>query len=89
MRQIRSLGSLFLADALIAPAVSVGCTARASHGVRFYIPTVIIAVISIDRSYWQYLGEKHHDYRGFSKLNQKEQTDYWNWRHGQPDSDSR
>jgi hypothetical protein len=35
------------------------------------------------------LGKKHHDYRDFSKLNQKEQNDYGNWRHGQPDSDGR
>jgi hypothetical protein len=93
MRQIliRYLGSLFLAVALIAPAVSVGCAARATYGARFYDAghnDYHGWDDREDRSYRQYLGEKREDYRDFSKLNQKEQSDYWNWRHSHPDSDS-
>jgi len=39
-----------------------------------------------DRSYRQYLGDRHKDYREYSKLNRSEQTAYWNWRHSHPDS---
>lgn len=39
-----------------------------------------------DRFYRQYLGEKHEDYREYSKLNHNQQTAYWNWRHSHPDS---
>jgi hypothetical protein len=89
---IRYLGSLCLAAALIAPAASVGCAARATYGVRFYDGNhgdYHSWDDREDRSYRQYLGEKHEDYRDFSKLNHNEQNDYWNWRHSRPDSDSR
>ncbi|HSY98483.1 MAG TPA: hypothetical protein VK788_03225 [Terriglobales bacterium] len=39
-----------------------------------------------DRAYRQYLGGKHQDYREYSKLNNKQQNTYWNWRHSHPDS---
>ena len=39
-----------------------------------------------DRSYRQYLGEQHKDYREYSKLNRNQQAGYWNWRHSHPDS---
>jgi len=38
-----------------------------------------------DRSYRQYLGEKHREYRPFSEASQKLQSAYWNWRHGHSD----
>jgi hypothetical protein len=41
-----------------------------------------------DRSYRQYLGEKHKDYRPFSETKRKEQTAYWNWRHSHPDHEN-
>jgi len=39
-----------------------------------------------DRSYRQYLGDNHQNYREYSKLNNKQQNTYWNWRHSHPDS---
>jgi hypothetical protein len=42
-----------------------------------------------DRSYRQYLGDRHKDYRPFSETKPKEQTAYWNWRHSHPDNDRR
>jgi len=38
------------------------------------------------RNYW---AENHRGepYREYGKLNQKEQGDYWNWRHSHPDPD--
>lgn len=38
-----------------------------------------------DRSYRQYLGDQHKNYRGYSKLNRNQQNQYWNWRHSHPD----
>lgn len=38
-----------------------------------------------DRSYRIYLGERHRDYREFHLTTQREQKDYWNWRHAHPD----
>ncbi|MCU1381966.1 MAG: hypothetical protein JWL71_663 [Acidobacteria bacterium] len=34
-----------------------------------------------DRLYRQYLGEQHHQYRSFSKMNRQQQRAYWQWRH--------
>jgi hypothetical protein len=39
-----------------------------------------------DRTYRQYLGEKHRDYRPFGDESQKQQSAYWNWRHSHPDN---
>jgi hypothetical protein len=39
-----------------------------------------------DRAYRQYLGDNHQNYREYSRLNNKQQNTYWNWRHGHPDS---
>ena len=41
-----------------------------------------------DRSYRQYLGDKHKEYRPFTETKPKEQTAYWNWRHSRPDHDN-
>lgn len=40
-----------------------------------------------DRSYRVYLGERHRDYREFHRNSRREQSNYWNWRHGHPDRD--
>lgn len=34
-----------------------------------------------DRFYRQYLDEQHHQYRAFSRMNRKQQLEYWRWRH--------
>jgi hypothetical protein len=38
-----------------------------------------------DRSYRQYLGDKHRDYRPLGETNAKQQRAYWNWRHSHPE----
>ena len=40
-----------------------------------------------DRSYRQYLGERHREYQPFAEGNAKQQRAYWNWRHSHPDHD--
>ena len=34
-----------------------------------------------DRLYRQYLADHHRRYRAFSRLNRKQQLEYWQWRH--------
>jgi hypothetical protein len=38
-----------------------------------------------DRAYRHYLEERHEQYRKYEKLKEKEQRDYWKWRHSHPD----
>jgi hypothetical protein len=38
-----------------------------------------------DRAYRHYMEERHEQYRKYDKLKEKEQRDYWNWRHSHPD----
>ena len=38
-----------------------------------------------ERAYHQYLAERHMEYREFRRLNQRDQDDYWRWRHDHPD----
>ena len=37
------------------------------------------------RSYQRYQTE-HHQKRDFTRLNNRQQTSYWNWRHSNPDN---
>jgi hypothetical protein len=38
-----------------------------------------------DHAYRRYIEERHEQYRKYEKLKEKEQRDYWNWRHSHPD----
>ena len=40
-----------------------------------------------DRAYHQYLNEKHEENRDYGKLTREKQTEYWEWRHQNPDRD--
>jgi hypothetical protein len=40
-----------------------------------------------DKAYRSYLKEQHKGYRDFKKLNDRDQSAYWNWRHEHPDHD--
>lgn len=37
-----------------------------------------------ERSYRQYLKEKHQDSRDYFKLKRNQRNEYWNWRHNTP-----
>ena len=39
------------------------------------------------KSYRQYAGEQHQDFREYQTLNVEQQDHYWNWRHSHPDGD--
>jgi hypothetical protein len=38
-----------------------------------------------ERAYHVYLTERRREYREFSRLNQREQEEYWDWRHTHSD----
>jgi len=40
-----------------------------------------------DRAYRRYLNERHEDYRDYGKMTHEKQTEYWEWRHANPDRD--
>lgn len=42
-----------------------------------------------DRAYRAFLAENRKEYREFSRLNDREQAEYWRWRHAHPDRDDR
>jgi hypothetical protein len=38
-----------------------------------------------ERAYRAYLAERRREYREFSRLERREQEEYWAWRHSHPD----
>jgi hypothetical protein len=42
---------------------------------------------SEDRAYRRYWQSRHRAYRDYSRLNAREQSHYWSWRHSHPDHD--
>ena len=42
---------------------------------------------SEDRAYRRYWQARHRVYRDYSRLNAREQSHYWSWRHSHPDHD--
>jgi hypothetical protein len=87
----RYLGFLFLSAALTIPvAVSTSAATQDEHrnDKRVYDRShkdYHNWDDNEDHAYRRYLGEKHQDYREYSKLNRSEQNSYWGWRHSHPD----
>lgn len=79
----RFLNLFFLAAAMIFSMIGAGCAARA----RYY-DTYYGVWHSWDRgesrAYQQYWYERGKPYREWTDLNQREQRDYWKWRHEHP-----
>ena len=88
----RFLSSLVVTAALLAPGLG---QAVATAQVRAAVKVGPVSVRVYDRAhkdyhvwddredstYRQYLGDQHMKYRRYSKLNRRQQTAYWNWRH--------
>jgi hypothetical protein len=88
----RCIGSLFLAAAIVAPALIVAeaSAQEASVQVRVYDShhgDYHNWDDREDRAYRSYLGEQHREYRDYNHQNHKVQRNYWNWRHSHPDHD--
>jgi hypothetical protein len=81
----RYLGSLLLAAAFLAPAVTTGC---GGHSYRVYDPyhNDYHRWDSHETVYYnQWTTDNHRDNRDFRKLNKDDQKQYWDWRHSHHD----
>ena len=83
-------GLFFLFLGLSVALASSGCAAR----MRVYDPEYRDYHrwdAGEDRAYHRYWMENRgrEPYREYNRLDDREQRDYWNWRHGHPDEDRR
>lgn len=81
----RHLGSLLLAVAFLAPAMTTACATRTY---RYYDPYYNDYHRWDDHEgvyYHQWIVENHREDRDFRKLNRDEQKEYWTWRHNHHD----
>ena len=91
-RAHRYVSALFLAAALVASGTSVAAAKPQEAGVQVRIYDSGHHDYHNwddreDHAYRGYLTDHHQDYRAFDKQNQKQQNNYWNWRHQHPDND--
>jgi hypothetical protein len=87
----RYVSSLFLAAALATPvAIMAAQPQDASVQVRVYDKDhkdYHTWDANEDKAYGQYHSENRKSPEDFSKGTQKQQSQYWNWRHSHPDKD--
>ncbi len=97
----RYLSSLFLTAALAAPVAMMAAASpqdnknqanqenrQGENNKRYYDKThkdYHTWDSHEDGAYQRYQTE-HHEKRTFGQLNSKQQTNYWNWRHSNPDN---
>jgi hypothetical protein len=87
MQRIRRfLGSFLVAAAMIVPAVSTGCAARARYYDAEYRDHHRWDARE-DRVYGRYWDEGHERYRDWKERNERERGDYWKWQHDHRDRD--
>ena len=82
-RMKKFLGSLVLGTAMLAPLVTSGCAAHVRYYDDYYADYHTWDA-GEGRAYRVWLGERHYDYREFTKLSKEQQRDYWHWRHDHP-----
>jgi len=92
MHSLRNLVPLFLTVALAAPvavmAIPVPQEAHDQNRVYDKDHKDYHEWNDNENRAWQhYLSENHHKSYEFSKANEKQQSQYWNWRHSHPDKD--
>jgi hypothetical protein len=91
MRNIhRFIGAMFLAAAIVAPVAVVANAQEASVQVRVYDRDHRDYHNWDDRedhAYRRYLTENRRGYVEYNTQNEREQRNYWKWRHKHPDHD--
>lgn len=79
--------SLLMCAALASAVVTTGCAARVGVGYRVYDPGYRDYHAWNDGEivyYNRWATENHRDpHRDFRRLRREDQSEYWNWRHGQ------
>lgn len=93
MRRIhRFIGTLFLAAAIVAPAATVAEAKAQEAGVQVRIYDRDHRDYHNwddheDRAYRRYLSEHRREYIEYNSQNNRDQRNYWKWRHNHPDRD--
>lgn len=82
----RHLTSFVIIAALAAPVVTAGCAARVETGYGVYDP-YYNGYRDWDHDdvvyYQQWETDTHRHHEDFRKRDQKDQKEYWDWRHNQ------
>ena len=97
MQRYQLLGGLMLGAALMAPvglnaqeeSKKTTTTTTTTETKRYYDPVekdYHVWTGQEDRAYRMYLQENRRDYVEYPKVKTTEQTEYWKWRHGHPNS---
>ena len=83
----RRFRSALALGCLSLPVTITGCAARVDYRVHDPYHGDYHTWDDHERAYYrQWAVETHHDpNRDYRKLNHKDQKEYWDWRHGQPD----
>ena len=85
------IASLFLTAALVAPVTIIAAPApqEANVQLRYYDKhhkDYHNWDDNENRSWGQYLTQKHRNSHEFSRASKREQSNYWNYRHSHPDN---
>jgi hypothetical protein len=84
----RYIASIIFAAALFSPLAIFAMPQEASVKVRIYDKDhkdYHNWDENENRAWQRFLAEKHRKDHEFSKAEEKEQQEYWNWRHSHPD----
>jgi hypothetical protein len=86
----RYISTLFLAAAIVAPAVVVTEAKAQEHRAEVRVYDREHRDYHNwddheDRAYRRYLAAQHRSYRAYHRQHYKAQRHYWNWRHSHPD----
>lgn len=91
MRNIhRVIGTILLAAAIVAPAAVVANAQEANVQIRVYDRDHRDYHNWDDRedhAYRRYLAENRREYVEYNSQRQRDQRNYWKWRHKHPDHD--
>jgi hypothetical protein len=84
----RTISSLILAAAIVAPVAMIAAPGPQSVSVRVYDRNHKDYHNWDDRenhAWGLYLSDNHQKNHEFAKSSRREQGNYWNWRHSHPD----
>lgn len=83
-----NIRSLLMTLALGSAAVAAGCAVHAGVGYRVYDPYYSDYHVWNEPEigyYNRWVGETHRPNVEYRKLKRSDQSEYWKWRHNQPD----
>jgi len=81
---------VLMAASLAPPMTFTGCTARVGVSYRVYDPSYRDYHLWDDHEtvyYNRWAEDTHREHREYRQLNDREQAEYWDWRHQHSDKD--